>query len=344
VSAAPAEVIGLTQSIAYAEHLAGEAGQHGPDGNEGYLARLAAAQVTGTGLMTGGDMQQAFAAAAAAAAAHAAELTKQLNVQEAYDATPDAGDKDYLTDNAGGGTPPDAGDEQETSTPVTDDDPDPELAAAAAYIAATTSSHPQRPPVGRDLQHRPAEGYEDDEQPWMSLPVRSTGVCQHVETVCRECLESWSWGHDLRVAEVPTSVDVEAHRGAADEFYTFEGDPERDLRPYWVARHGRTVTSQIAGDPVNTVLLGDDDVAAAEFAEGCCDNTPGAPGEVRAGDRIEVFGNHPGGERELTVTASTPAASGGYTVTGTDGEGRSVSVTVDAWQYKIARRPAGAAQ
>jgi hypothetical protein len=97
------EVVGLDQSIAYAEHLAGEAGQHGPDGNEGYLARLAAAQVKGAGLLTGSDMQQAFARAAAAAAAHAAELTKQKAVQEAYDANPDAGDKDYqLGADAGG--------------------------------------------------------------------------------------------------------------------------------------------------------------------------------------------------------------------------------------------------
>jgi hypothetical protein len=343
VSAGPVEVLGLTQSIAYAQHLAAEAGLHGPDGNEGYLDRLTTARVTGDGLTTGTAMQQAFAAAAAAAAGHAAELAKQTTVQEAYDQAPDTGDKAYLTDNASDGTASAAGDEQEVSTPVTDPEPDDELAAAAAFIAATTNSHPQRPPAGRDLQHRPAEDYEDDEQPWMSLPVRSTVACQHVETVCPECLESWSWGHDLRVAEVPISVDVDAHRGTADEFYTFEGDPGRDLPPYWVARHGRTVTSQIASDPVQTVLLGADDVAAAEFAEGCCDNTPGAPGEIRAGDRIEVFGNHPAGERELTVSAST-AADGGYTVTGTDAEGRPVSVTVDAWQYKIARRPVRAAR
>ncbi|GGL17752.1 hypothetical protein [Mangrovihabitans endophyticus] len=89
------EVTGLDQCIAYAQHLAGEAGQHGPDGNEDYLGRLAAARVTGAGLTTGRDMQDAFAAAAAAAAAHTDQLTQQKTVQEAYDMTDGAGDKDF---------------------------------------------------------------------------------------------------------------------------------------------------------------------------------------------------------------------------------------------------------
>jgi hypothetical protein len=97
------EVTGLDQCIAYAQHLAGQAATHGPDGNEVYLGRLVAAGVTGAGLLTGSTMQQAFAAAAATATAHAAELGKQTTVQEAYDANPDAGDKAYQTGNAGGG-------------------------------------------------------------------------------------------------------------------------------------------------------------------------------------------------------------------------------------------------
>jgi hypothetical protein len=97
------EIIGLTQSIAYAERLAAEARLHGPDGNESYLVQLAAARVTGASLTTGHDMQAAFAAAAAAAAAHAAELGKQSTVQERYNANPDAGDKGYLTGDAAGG-------------------------------------------------------------------------------------------------------------------------------------------------------------------------------------------------------------------------------------------------
>jgi hypothetical protein len=104
VSAGPVEVLGLDQSIAYAQHLAAEAGLHGPDGNEGYLTRLTAAHVVGAGLATGHDMQQAFAAAASAATGHAAELGKQKAVQEQYDANPDAGDKAYQTGGDGGGT------------------------------------------------------------------------------------------------------------------------------------------------------------------------------------------------------------------------------------------------
>lgn len=100
-AAAAGEITGLDQSIAYAEHLAGEAGRHGADGGESYLARLAASRVTGPGLATGRDMQQAFTTAAAAAAAHAAELGKQKAVQEQYDANPDAGDKGYQTGDDG---------------------------------------------------------------------------------------------------------------------------------------------------------------------------------------------------------------------------------------------------
>jgi hypothetical protein len=342
MSADPAEVLGLTQSIAYAEHLAAEAGLHGPDGNESYLARLAACRVTGDGLVTGSAMQQAFAAAAAAAAGHAAELAKQTTVQEAYDQAPDAGDKTYLTGDTTSGTKQEKEQEKEEAPVIADDTADTPFEVVAGFINATNRSHRQRKPAGQDLQIRMREA-DGPDNPWISLRIRSTAACDHQDSVCARCLDSWEAGHEMRIAAVPVAVDLDSHRGGADEFYTFEGDPERDLPPYWVARHGRTVTSQIEGEPVATVLLRRDDFASAEFAEGCCDNTPGAPGEVRAGDRIEVFGNHPGGERELTVTAST-AADGGYTVTGTDGDDRPVSVTVEAWLYKIARRPVRAAR
>lgn len=91
------EVAGLDQSIGYAQHLAEQAGLHGPDGNEGYLARLADCRVTGPGLGTGRTMQDAFAVAATAAAAHAEQLIRQKSVQEQYEMNPDAGDKTYLT-------------------------------------------------------------------------------------------------------------------------------------------------------------------------------------------------------------------------------------------------------
>jgi hypothetical protein len=95
-TAAAGEITGLAQSIHYAQHLAEQAESHGPEGNEGYLAHLRGAGVTGHGLVSAREMQDAFAAAAAAAAAHAVELDKQTRVQEQYDANPDAGDKTYL--------------------------------------------------------------------------------------------------------------------------------------------------------------------------------------------------------------------------------------------------------
>jgi hypothetical protein len=92
------EVQGLDQSIAYAHSLATFAGEHGQAGNEGYLSHLTGAKVAGDGLRTAAEMQEAFTNAQTAAEAHAAELEKQRAVQEAYDANPDAGDKDFQTE------------------------------------------------------------------------------------------------------------------------------------------------------------------------------------------------------------------------------------------------------
>jgi hypothetical protein len=343
MSAGPAEVLGLTQSIAYAQHLAEQAGQHGPAGNEGYLTRLATARVTGDGLTSAREMQDAFADAAAAAAGHAAELAKQTGVQEAYDQSPDAGDKDFQTGDTGTGGPATHAIDLGKATPVTEDESaDAVYDRALGFIDATTRSHPQQAPPGQDLQHRPAESYEDDdEQPWMSLPVRSTDVCKHVDTVCSECLESWSWGHDLRVAEVPTAVDVDEHRSTADEFYVFEGDSERRLPPYWVARHDRVVTSQIEDRPVSTALLEDDDRASATFAAECCDTTPSGPGAPRPGDRIEIAGEPDTGigATAVTVSSSTPQGDR-YEVMGIDEDGQPFENVIGAWDYEIVRRPA----
>ncbi|WP_433732558.1 hypothetical protein ACQP2Y_46730 (plasmid) [Actinoplanes sp. CA-051413] len=92
------EVIGLDQSIAYARSLATFAGEHGQAGNEGYIGHLTTAKVEGAALQTAAEMQEAFANAAAAAEAHAGELEKQKAVQEAFDANPDAGDKEFQTE------------------------------------------------------------------------------------------------------------------------------------------------------------------------------------------------------------------------------------------------------
>lgn len=97
MSTTPAEVIGLDQSIGYAESLAKTAAEHGPGGNEGYIGHLISAKVTGEALGTAREMQEAFANAAAAAERHAAALTRQKSIQEQYDAQPDAGDKEFQT-------------------------------------------------------------------------------------------------------------------------------------------------------------------------------------------------------------------------------------------------------
>ncbi|SNY72917.1 hypothetical protein [Paractinoplanes atraurantiacus] len=267
------------------------------------------------------------------------------NLEQAVNSTPEAADTDFYRPAATTpGEQPNPAPAANDSIPGTAEDEDEAYARAmqeaAAFIDATTGSHPQQAPPGKDLQHRRAEGDEDDEQPWMSLPVRSSSVCEHVDTVCSQCLEAWSWGHDLRVAEVPTSVDVDAHHATADEIYHFEGDPDRDLPPYWVARHDRTVTSQIADRPVSTILLADDDRASATFAGECCDTTPSGPGAPRPGDRIETSGE-PGtgaGAAAVTISSSTPQGNG-YLVKGTDQNGQPYEGVVDAWNYEIVHRP-----
>jgi hypothetical protein len=89
------EVTGLDPAISYAKALAHFAGEHGQAGNEGYIGFLANSKVSGDGLQSAHDMQEAFANAQAVAERHAAKLTEQKSVQEAYNANPDAGDKAF---------------------------------------------------------------------------------------------------------------------------------------------------------------------------------------------------------------------------------------------------------
>jgi hypothetical protein len=142
------EVTGLDQSIAYAEHLAEQAGAHGPDGNEGYLQHLRRAGVAGPGLASAQDMQAAFAVAAAAATAHATELGKQTSVQEQYDANPTAGDKTYLTGDAGTPTEPKAAQMTEENRPPTPGEP------------KSSGRPPQQPDAAGALYIDPQDGYE----------------------------------------------------------------------------------------------------------------------------------------------------------------------------------------
>ncbi|GGM90019.1 hypothetical protein ACFFX1_49315 [Dactylosporangium sucinum] len=214
-----------------------------------------------------------------------------------------------------------------------------DLAEIASFIAATVSTHPQRTPAGRDLQIRLHEDLaEGADNPWVSLAIRSTVACSDA-TVCADCLGSWAADHEMRIAEVPTAVDLAAHRASADEFYTFEGDPERRLPAYWVARHGRVVTSQIADEPAETVLLRTNDLASGEFADACCDDTPGAPGGLRPGDTIDMYGTDGAATTEVTITTSA-ATGDDRAIVGVTAGGAPIAATLAAWSYRIVSRPA----
>jgi hypothetical protein len=72
----------------------------------------------------------------------------------------------------------------------------------------------------------------------------------------------------------------------AAECYEFPGSSSENKPPYWVARHGLTVTSQIEGDEVEVVECGSVEEARAEFAERTVD--PDGPGAPQSGDLIRV--------------------------------------------------------
>jgi hypothetical protein len=183
-----AEVLGLDQSIAYAETLARFADEHTPIGNETYLQRLAAARVTGAGLATAAQMQDAFAAAAAAAHRHATHLATQRGVQEAYEHNPDAGDKTWLTSNAGAATQPDAlrnadmkGRPVSTDTAAVngrddepDDEPDDRAGGAAPRQGGFNPDQP-RGEDGRWIKVGDVLGYADDEVCYGTDRITGTG-------------------------------------------------------------------------------------------------------------------------------------------------------------------------
>jgi hypothetical protein len=219
MSAGLAEIVGLTQSIAYAQHLAEQAGRHGPDGNEGYLLRLQAARVTGDGLTTGHTMQQAFAAAAAAATAHAAELDKQTGVQEQYDANPDAGDKDYY--QAGGSTVVASGADDVPGLRARPADEIPPDHAASDEIPPQWPGHkPRRRWEWMVTAHQPG----DSRNVRRGLPSVDLPSEQAIRTYVQAALQRYDW--------------VELHHWHSGSELTFTRQPDgtvdvarRQLRP-----------------------------------------------------------------------------------------------------------------
>ncbi len=90
------EVTGLATAVSYAEGVAAAHESHATDA-ETFAGSLAS---NGVGDGTVGLVAQAQEASGVAAAAWTAvkdALNDQMGVKEAYDATPDAGDKDFVT-------------------------------------------------------------------------------------------------------------------------------------------------------------------------------------------------------------------------------------------------------
>ncbi len=92
---ADSEVLNLQQALDYAQAMAATHEEVAAD--EQYLASLTAAKVDGEALASAVAAQEASQVAADMWAAHYREMEKQMVVKEAYDANPDAGDKDFQT-------------------------------------------------------------------------------------------------------------------------------------------------------------------------------------------------------------------------------------------------------
>jgi len=105
-----------------------------------------------------------------------------------------------------------------------------------------------------------------------------------------------------------------------------------------VARHGRTVTSQIDGHGIETLDYPTLEKARAEFAYETCD--PDGPGAPQPGDTIRVFYGEAEGERFTVASAEPCHREGGwteFTVTGNP-SGRPLTLTLG--QLVIESRPA----
>ncbi len=127
--------------------------------------------------------------------------------------------------------------------------------------------------------------------------------------------------------------DTAAIAITADEFYTFAGDPDTNKPPYWVARHGCTVTMQIRDDAPTVDTFNDVPTARAEFAEATCD--PDDAGAPQVGDTVDAF-DWPG---QFTVTAvDRRTGQGGWPVFYIGGH-RSGTVEASYATYWILSRP-----
>jgi hypothetical protein len=95
---ASGETTGLQAALTYTQQMATSSGE-GATSVETSLASLQAGEVGGAGLAHLAQAQELLTQAQAAFDAANAEFTNHMNVKEAYDANPDAGNKQFLTNN-----------------------------------------------------------------------------------------------------------------------------------------------------------------------------------------------------------------------------------------------------
>jgi hypothetical protein len=93
---ATSEVTGLSTALAFAQTAADAHASFATGGTEGYTGALAQHGVGDGCIGSAREAQEASSIAAAKWAKHHEDLTAQLNVKEAYQGSPDAGDKRFL--------------------------------------------------------------------------------------------------------------------------------------------------------------------------------------------------------------------------------------------------------
>lgn len=126
-------------------------------------------------------------------------------------------------------------------------------------------------------------------------------------------------------------------QATTDEFYSFPGDREFRKHPYWVARHGRTVTSQVEDGEARRFECATVDDARALFAEETCE--PNGPGAPMPFDVIRiVYG--PSVDERFTVESVVTVTHDGYPAFGVTGNRSGRPLRLVLGQYEILSRPA----
>ncbi len=143
--------------------------------------------------------------------------------------------------------------------------------------------------------------------------------------------------YESRFTEAETAHDL-ALTATADEWYEYPGSAAERMPPYWVARHGTTVTSQIDGRDVETLDCPTLEHARAEFAEATCD--PDGPGAPQPRDTIRVVYGDAEGERFTVASAEPRRREGGWTEFAVIGHRSGRPLTLTLGQFVIESRPA----